>query len=890
MTRPSAPPAKPARQVPKPGPSVRENTKQPVKLEGVPPKKSKHADPERAKSAPVDHAPAIITGSRVGSIKIPAALTSQAYHDLCAEIDKVESDVGIETTSLVSTGFIPNAISSGCLMYDFVVGGGVAPGRFSIVPGVEGSGKSTLVNYLASTCVLQGIPIYWFDAEAALSPDYASKIFSKFGIRLADLMGQRDPKNNKKWIVPPVIRYTQDAIGEHVFKTMHHILKLLPTVKMGADGTWWKLVESKGKKGWVEDESNGKPQFLFIVDSWPALLPESIDENLDKSPMAVQARMFSDLIKTVKSYFAQKNVALFSVNQIRLNPAVRMGCVHAETKVTFVDGRVYTMRQVVNKKIKGKVWSYNETTNQLEPKEIKAWHINGKVETADEWITFRADAVNTINGFSSFTVTTDHEILTDSGWKPAKTVTKKDKMVTRNESIINGTLREFLAGASIGDLSLVSWGKQATLGLCNNEQPDYLQWRLEKLGKFFTFKEYEHGKYVKVSNDVEQGLRGKQVLDHKNYRSDSRRDLHLWKDLVGLRSARKIEPWFTPLSLAIWYMDDGSIETRAGNMHRGSISAKRFKNNQVELDYLSLLLSKFKITHTIKDQTGTFIIDVPGFKQLCKVICKYVPECMQYKLAPDFQGRYKDFELKAKVEHVSEFVEIKSIESGSAKKFRDRTKYDLTVEGNHNYMIGNPVNGVIVHNSPEYEPGGSALKFYSDCRTQIRRVSPNTAGVPSGAGAKYSSEKGLNGGEDQYVYAKIVNTKNKMFAPFRESVMRIRFLKDGSPGDGICETWDCASYLQATGQMVQRGNTMTMNVMPVKENGKNFEVFQPGQRISRDQFKQIVEGPEYKRSMYMHCLKQLRGGYGFELERAASKKLIASGAAKEGAEPVSIEA
>lgn len=853
-------------------------------------KKSKHADPNKIKNAPVEYAPMIITGSKIGAIKIPSVLTSQAYMDLCASIDKIEGEVGIETTSLISTGFIPNAISSGCLMYDFVVGGGVAPGRFSIVPGVEGSGKSTLVNYLASTCVLQGIPIYWFDAEAALSPDYASKIFSKFGIRLSDLMGQRDPKNPKTWIVPPVIRYTQDAIGEHVFKMMHHILKLLPTVKMGADGTWWKLMETKGKRSWIEDETNGKPQFLFIVDSWPALLPESVDDNLDKNPMAVQARMFSDLIKTVKSYFAQKNVALFSVNQIRLNPAVRMGCVHAETKVTFVNGRVYTMRQVVNKKIKGAVWSYNEKTKQLEPKEITAWHINGKVETADEWVTFRTASVNTKNGFNSFTVTTDHEILTDSGWKHAKNVTQKDKMVTRNESIINGTLREFLAGASIGDMSLVSWGKQATIGLCNNEQPEYLQWRLEKLGKFFTFKEYAHGKYGKVSEDTKRGIKSKDADKHMNYRSDSRRDLQIWKERVGLRSIKNVSEWFTPLSLAVWYMDDGNFEARTEPSFRGSISAKRFSYTSTELDAMSVMLASFGITHRISIAIGSFFIDIPGFKRLCKLICKYVPECMQYKLSPEFRGKYKDFDLKASVEHLVEYVEIFSINSGSAKKFRDKTKYDITVEGNHNYMVGNPVNGIIVHNSPEYEPGGSALKFYSDCRTQIRRVSPNTAGVPSGTGAKYSEEPGLNGGSDQYVYAKIVNTKNKMFAPFRESMLRIRFLKDGAPGDGICETWDCASYLQATGQMTQRGNTMKMFMRPIKANGKDNGIFTEGQILSRQKFKEIVELPQYKRAVYMHCLKQMRAGFGFELERLASKKLIAAGGEEKASSSEGIEA
>jgi RecA/RadA recombinase len=304
--------------------------------------------------------------------------------------------------------------------------------------------------------------------------------------------------------MPPVIHYYDEVIGERVFKTMHGIMKLLPTIRQGADGTYWKLIVGKTKTEWVEDEREGKPQFLFIEDSLPALLPEALDENPDKSPMAVQARMLSEALKLVKGLFAQKNCAFIATNQLRQSPAIRMG--------------------------------------------------------------------------------------------------------------------------------------------------------------------------------------------------------------------------------------------------------------------------------------------------------------------------------------------------------------DAT-----------------------YEPCGEAAKFYSDNRTRIMRVSPNTAGVPSGSGAKFSEEPGLNGGIDQYVYAKIVNTKNKAFAPFRESTLRIRFQKDGSPGDGICETWDCANYLQATGQMMQRGNTMKMFVRPVKANGKDNGIFTEGQVLSRQKFKELVELPQYKRMVYMHCLRQMRSGYGFDLERDIAKKLVSTG-------------
>jgi hypothetical protein len=45
-------------------------------------------------------------------------------------------------------------------------------------------------------------------------------------------------------------------------------------------------------------------------------------------------------------------------------------------------------------------------------------------------------------------------------------------------------------------------------------------------------------------------------------------------------------------------------------------------------------------------------------------------------------------------------------------------KFDIEVEGNHNYFV----DGVMVHNSPETTTGGRALKFYSSVRLDVRRI------------------------------------------------------------------------------------------------------------------------------------------------------------------------
>lgn len=482
-TKPAAP-AKPAPAKPVPAP-----VKNPVKT------------PARATPVLVGTVPAVKTDSKTGKVKSPF---DDRYLAMQNEIDSIEKSVGIETTSLIQSGYVQNAIHTGVLMYDFVTGGGAAPGRLSILPGLEGSGKSTIVDNLAAVCALQQIPIFWFDAEGALDANYVGRIFARYGLKLPDLMGVRDPKTGK-WLLPPMLRYSQESIGDKVFKTIAHICSYLPMVKQRADGVWFRMNCVKGRpNSWVEDERQGKPQFLFIVDSWPALLPESRAENVDSSPMAANARMIAANMPLIKAPIAAKNCALFSVNQIRMRPGVTMG-------------------------------------------------------------------------------------------------------------------------------------------------------------------------------------------------------------------------------------------------------------------------------------------------------------------------------------------------------------------------------------NPQYEPCGTALGFFSDVRTQIMKVAPST--IKAGTG-QFTEEPNINGaGVDKYVYAKLKNTKNKAFTPYREGSIRIRFEQDGGPGDGICRVWDTTQFLLATGQAIPRvGQKLEMHLRPVRENGRAHNLFEEGQVVSRGQFKQIIEAPQYKDSVYQHCLQQIRSGYAFDIERAAVKRLIASSA------------
>ena len=182
---------------------------------------------------------------------------------------------------------------------------------------------------------------------------------------------------------------------------------------------------------------------------------------------------------------------------------------------------------------------------------------------------------------------------------------------------------EILAGSLLGDAYI---SKRGAIQIEQGEnQKEYLLWKHRELKSI-------------VSGKISQVFRKKNGIIHSSYRFFSKQYFRPWRKSM-YRSGRKIIPasvleLITPLSLAVWYMDDGSKK----NNYSVIVSTDGFSN--VSLKKLRTMLQEkwfintrivFKTTAGKKYKRLTIgSYDLVRFFELIR---PYIIPSMRYKIS-----------------------------------------------------------------------------------------------------------------------------------------------------------------------------------------------------------------------------------------------------------------
>lgn len=301
----------------------------------APAKKTKDAAPKE-KATPAKKAPA----------KKAKAEDTEEYFDAAAAAISDLDVIEMQQNALSGLDDDGPVNSTGILALDIINGGGLRPAMYTHAGG-EQSAKTTsaLTVVLNSTHNVPIIHLWDYEGSSKNSVPYIMNIARSVGLKVKSaeyLFGKRDPETNR-YVIPPLVRYRPESILERFFNVLHSLLKRLPD-KREINRKWYFVYEeskeNKAKygnmsikgmskkygKGIYIPAKDGGLQAIYVSDSWPAMNPESNDDEGDTdNSIALQARAFSKHLKRVKGRLASKRVAIVGINQLRKDPMARYG-------------------------------------------------------------------------------------------------------------------------------------------------------------------------------------------------------------------------------------------------------------------------------------------------------------------------------------------------------------------------------------------------------------------------------------------------------------------------------------------------------------------------------------------------------------------------------------
>lgn len=289
-------------------------------------------------------------------------------------------------------------------------------------------------------------------------------------------------------------------------------------------------------------------------------------------------------------------------------------------------------------------------------------------------------------------------------WVMAKDLMVGEKISTLFPSpVLTELQKEIAIGQFLGDGCLLAFGDRVAEIQESKKEDDkeYLEYiKTISSGWFDIYQDKKSG----YDSHMFCG-RSARSADLYNYLKDSSTFKNIPKEQ---RLLEGIIEKITPLSLAIWYMGDGSLAHTDNQQDRALLAICRY-DTEADQAIIKSIFAKFELYPIFyKDSNGynRLRFNLNDANHLFDIIAPYIPPCMEYKIPDVFKGRFsliEDFEIYNPSGYVLSEQEI--LENTEVNEIFD--EYDLETEL-HNYIVGLS----IVHNTSQRTAHLPVLKEY----------------------------------------------------------------------------------------------------------------------------------------------------------------------------------
>jgi hypothetical protein len=370
------------------------------------------------------------------------------------------------------------------------------------------------------------------------------------------------------------------------------------------------------------------------------------------------------------------------------------GCFAYHTPIRLSDGTKKPIGQIVNQDLRPVVWSYDENTGEVVPQQVTAVH---KYPATKARVRISYKKVRWQRGPSVLVCTADHRLLTPEGWSEASSLLPGSK-VLRFCPHLPSQMHDFMVGALLGDASIWVPSRDKEGHQVGNPNVGFGHGEAQKDYLFLKYRLLQH--YAREAPESRQGGYAntlKWVFSTKSHPAL----LDLYESFIS-EGVKRIptEIRISPLALAIWYLDDGSISVGESHRPKATFHTQSFTFSDVER-LLESLNRTYGLTGRVHDygKGPQLEMTADASEILFGLVAPYIPPCLQYKVPESYRVPLSYLEQMEPFGEELGYrtVEIVSVEpyTPSGSQLTDSYVYDLTVANTSCYFAGD----LLAHNS-----------------------------------------------------------------------------------------------------------------------------------------------------------------------------------------------